>query len=383
MPMRIGIDARWIFEQISGIGTYTHELIRHLAQIDRNNEYVLFFDNDAMMHRVSQATHLTLAPNFRTELLPFGIFSVRGQLQLPSVFRRLNLDVFHSPNYMIPLRAFPRNRPGRPRCVVTIHDLIPLIFPQHTPKALKSRFFPVYRRLMAEVAARADVILTVSNSSRKDVIEQFRILAPRQDDVIAVPNGVAPEYVAVVKPPRAPKTILYVGRFDPYKNVPKLMEAFARLRQIASFDVRLKVVGPPDPRYPEGQRRAKELGLDPWIDWAGYAADGALVTAYQQADLFVLLSKYEGFGLTLLEAMACGTPVVCSNRSSLPEVAGDAALLVDPDDTEAAAQAMARALSDDALRADLRAKGLKQAMKFTWTRTAAMTMKAYEQAVAL
>jgi glycosyltransferase involved in cell wall biosynthesis len=381
--MKIGIDARWIFPHISGIGTYTQELIRGLAQIDRENEYILFFDNQARMQKVAEHVRLDRAPNFKTHLLSFGVFSPVGQFCLPKLIRRLGLDIFHSPNYMMPLPAFPRQRHGRTRCVVTIHDLIPLLFPQFTPKALKTRLFPVYKRLMIEVGARADTILTVSESSRRDVIEHLGIPTARHGDVIAVPNGVAAEYMPSEKKAGAEKQILYVGRFDPYKNVPGLIDAFAKVRERSKTPVRLRIVGPMDPRYPEGPAKARELGLEPFITWDGYTSDDGLVKAYQQADVFVLLSLYEGFGLTVLEAMACGTPLVCSIRSSLPEVAGSAALLVDPADSSQAADAIARVLDDARLAADLREKGVRQAAKFSWTRTATMTLKAYEHAMAL
>jgi len=216
--MKIGIDARWIFPHISGIGTYTQELIRGLAQIDRENDYVLFFDDKARMEKIAEYVRLDLAPNFRTHLLPFGVFSPTGQICFPKIIRTLGLDIFHSPNYMIPFLPFPRQRLGRTRCVVTIHDLIPLLFPQFTPKALKTRLYPIYKRLMVEVGARADTILTVSESSRRDVINHLEIPVERHGNVIAVPNGVASEYVPAEKRRAAEKVILYVGRFDPYKN---------------------------------------------------------------------------------------------------------------------------------------------------------------------
>ena len=379
--MKIGIDARWIFPHISGIGTYTQELIRGLAQVDRQNEYVLFFDDKARMRKIAEYVRLDLAPNFKTHLVSFGVFSPLSQICFPKIIRTLDLDVFHSPNYMMPLLAFPRHRAGRTRCVVTIHDLIPLLFPQFTPKALKTRLYPVYKRLMVEVGARADTIVTVSESSRRDVIEHLGIPATRHDDVISVANGVAVEYAPAEKQHGPEKTILYVGRFDPYKNVTGLIETFAKVRERIKTPVRLRIVGPADHRYPEAPARARALGLDPFITWGGYASDEGLVKAYQHADVFVLLSLYEGFGLTVLEAMACGTPVVCSICSSLPEVAGSAALMVDPRNAVQAADAIVRVLEDAKLAADLREKGVRQAAKFTWTRTATMTLKAYEHAV--
>jgi glycosyltransferase involved in cell wall biosynthesis len=381
--MKIGIDARWIFPRISGIGMYTQELIRGLAQLDRRNEYILFFDDPARMRKIAERVRLDQAPNFKTHLLPFGVFSPLGQIRFPQIIRKLGLDLFHSPNYMVPLLAFPRHRPGRARCVVTIHDLIPLLFPQFTPKALKTRLYPVYKRLMVEVGARADAILTVSESSRRDVIERLGIPAARDRDIIAVPNGVAPEYRPAEKKRGAEKSILYVGRFDPYKNVTGLIEAFAKARKRCKMPVRLRVVGPADPRYPEAPARARQLGLDPFIAWDGYVSGEDLVNAYQDADVFVLLSFYEGFGLTVLEAMACGTPVVCSSRSSLPEVAGSAALMVDPDDSTQTAAAIVRVLEDARLAAELHEKGMRRAAQFTWTRTAAATLKAYEQILSL
>ena len=381
--MKIGIDARWIFPQISGIGMYTQELIRGLAQIDRRNDYVLFFDDESRMRKIVEHVELDQAPNFKTHLLPFGVFSPLGQIRFPQIIRKLGLDLFHSPNYMMPLLAFPRRRFGHMRCVVTIHDLIPLLFPQFTPMALKTRLYPVYKRLMVEVGARADVILTVSDSSRRDVIERLGIPTARHGDVIAVPNGVAPEYTPAEKKRGVGKLILYVGRFDPYKNVTGLIETFAKVRERCKMPVRLRVVGPADPRYPQAPARARQMGLDPFIAWNGYASEEGMVNAYRDADMFVLLSLYEGFGLTVLEAMACGTPVVCSARGSLPEVVGSAALLVDPDDSAQAAAAIVRVLEDVKLSAELREKGLRQAAKFTWTRTAAMTRNAYEHAMRL
>lgn len=377
--MRIGLDARWIFPELSGIGTYTAELIRELARSDAGHDFILFFNNPAIRDRVWQSAGLHEHPRFCAQMVPWGVFSPWSQLRLPAVLKRLSLDVFHSPNYMIPFRAFPRGRPHAAKCIVTIHDLIPLLFPEHTPKALKTRLFPLFKRLMSEVGARADAILTVSETSRADIIRSLRIPAGQDLRVRVVYNGVAPEYQSVPRPAAAKKTILYVGRFDPYKNVEGLLEVFARVRSRGGPDVRLRIIGAPDPRYPEAPRKARELGLEGAVEWSGYAGGMDLVAAYQQADVFALLSRYEGFGLTVLEAMACGTPVVCSRIGALREVAGDAALLVDPDDPEAAADALWRVLNDSGVATDLSRKGPERARQFTWARTAADTVKIYEE----
>ena len=387
--MKIGIDARWILAELSGIGAYTRELIRRLVLQDGDNKYVLFFDDENRMNEVMAGTGASRIARFQAHRLPYGPFSPRGQFELPGLFRELQLDVFHSTNYMIPLFAFPRKwfglrRKGHrgARCVVTIHDVIPLVFPHYAPRSKKARLFPVYRRLMMEVGARADRILTDSRASHDDVIRHLRIPASRHADVQAIPIGVAPEFKPGERPAPDHKTILYVGRLDPYKNVPGLVRVLSRVRALSSLDVRLKIAGPPDPRYPEAMDLAKELGLHHWIEWTGYLSTSELVRTYQQADVLALLSKYEGFGLPVLEAMACGTPVVCSNCASLPEVAGAAALLVDPTHIDEAADAIVRILKDESLAAGLREKGLRQAAKFTWADTARATLEAYRRAVA-
>ncbi|MFH1970115.1 MAG: glycosyltransferase family 1 protein [Verrucomicrobiota bacterium] len=389
--MKIGIDARWIFKELSGIGSYTRELIRHLARLDRVHTFVIYFSDPALRDRTVVETDLDRAPNFSTCLLPFGLFSIRNQLRLPGLLAEAALDVFHSPNYMIPLRAFPRERPGRIRCVTTIHDLIPLMFPAYAPRAWKRRFFLLYRWLMHEVAVRSDLVLTDSRSSQDDVVRYLRLPPER---VLAIPLGVLPKF----QPPartdagttgwtpgsaRAEQTILWVGRADPYKNLVGLIEAFAALRKQYQLPVKLHIVGPNDRRYPEASRRTAGLGVADAVTWLGYLPDDRLVSEYQNADVFVQPSWYEGFGLPVLEAFACGTPVICSNKGSLPEVAGGAALIVQPQDMIGLAEAMRRVLTDFRLARDMRARGLRQAQKFTWEATARMTMEAYKKAKSL
>ncbi|MBI2438252.1 MAG: glycosyltransferase family 4 protein [Lentisphaerae bacterium] len=384
--MKIAIDARWIFREMSGIGSYTRELIRHLALLDCAHRFVIYFSDPALRERTIAETELSRAPNFTTALLPFGLFSIPNQLRLPRRLAEDGLNVFHSPNYMIPLRAFPRGRPGPIRCVTTIHDLIPLMFPAYTPRAWKRRFFPLYRWLMREVAARANLILTDSQSARADVLRYLR--APPQR-VLAIPLGVLKKFQPLKRADWAPggggaeKTILWVGRADPYKNLVGLIEAFAALLKQYRLSVELHLVGPRDQRYPEAQRSAVRLGISDAVKFLGYLPDDRLVSEYQQADLFVQPSWYEGFGLPVLEAFACGVPVICSNKGALPEVAGSAALTVQPQDTLGLTEAMRRLLTDFRLARDLAERGVQQAQKYTWEATARQTLAAYEQAASL
>lgn len=390
--MKIAIDARWIYPRISGIGAYTRELLRALATLDTPHEFTVFFDRTDIRNRTAREAGLLDRPRFILRVLPWGVFSPRSQLALPGLLRREGFDVFHSPNYMIPLLAFPRRRPGRVRAVVTIHDVIPLLFPDHAPRSRKSRLFFLYRWLMAEVARRADCLIAVSEASRVDCLSQLRIPPERADRVSAVPNGVSerfvppPEGLAPRRNPEdraTPRTCLYVGRADPYKNLDGLLRAFARARAVAPFPLLLVIAGPRDERYPEAPALARELGIDAQVTWTGYLSDADLLRHYQSADLLALPSRYEGFGLPVMEAMACGTPVLASTAASLREIAGEAAVFADPDDIEGMARGMLEILTQPALAARLAQAGLKRAATFTWARTAERTLAVYERAAGL
>jgi glycosyltransferase involved in cell wall biosynthesis len=378
--MNIAIDARWIFPEITGIGAYTRELLRHLAAQDGDNRYLLLFGDAGLRDRTFREAALTGRPNVAAAVLPYGLFSIRNQLQLPGFLRRQGVDVFHSTNYMIPLAAFPRRKPGRIGCVVTVHDVIPLLFPEAAPRSRKSRVFALYRRLMIEIGRRADRIVTVSETSRGDVIRQLRIPADRAAAVQAIHSGIGDMFRPA--PPTSPgpgRTILYVGRSDPYKNLFGLVEAFAAARARCREPLRLVIVGPRDPRYPEPAQRALTLGVGAAVTWAGYLHDDALVAAYQQADVLAMPSRYEGFGFPVLEAMACGTPVVCSDIPTHREIAGDAAMFANPESTPELADALVRVLTDAALRRALAAQGLARAARFTWAATAARTLAVYRE----
>ncbi len=381
--MKIAIDTRWIFAHISGIGEYTRELVRNLAVLDRTHEYTLIFNDEAVMQRTIQELDLDAALNFRMHLVPYGLFSPMGQWQLPRDLRRLGIDLFHSTNYMIPLLAFPRNRQGRIRCVVTIHDVIPLLFRDHAPRSRKARLYPLYRRLMLEIGARADRVVTVSAASAADIARMLEIPAGGRTKLCPIHNGVAARFRPPSSRPRksnaTERRLLYVGRADPYKNLPILIEAFARARAHLPFPCRLLVAGSPDPRYPEAMQRAAQLNIADAVQWTGYVSDNDLVSLYQKADALVHPSRYEGFGLQVVEAMACGLPVICSNAGALPEVAGDAALLVAPDDIDGFAREIESVLTDPSLADTLSRKGPPQSAHFTWRTTAEKTLLVYNE----
>lgn len=379
--MKIAIDARWIFNEISGIGAHTRELIRHIAREDRTNTYYLIFSDRALAERTWVEAELADKSNFRPDIVPWSVFSPHSQLMLPARLSRHGIEVYHSPNYMIPLACFPRGRAGKIRCVATIHDLIPLLFPSATPRALKTRLFPIYRRLMLEIGARADRIIAVSEASRADIIQHLKITPERAGIVKVIYNGVSPRFTPVASQPSeaSPKTILYVGRSDPYKNLPLLIDAFSLARQQIPFPIQLKILGPRDPRYPEAAQRVQALGLEGTVIWAGYQTHQALVQAYQEAAVVALPSRYEGFGLPMVEAMACGTPMLCSDIPVLREIGGAAAFYTPLDDSRGLASGLARVLTDTTLRQTMVRQGLEQARRFSWTEAARKTIALYHE----
>ncbi|HMP96813.1 MAG TPA: glycosyltransferase family 1 protein [Kiritimatiellia bacterium] len=375
-PLHVVIDARWIFPEISGIGLYTQELIAALVRQPGPHRYTILFHRDEVMARTAGQTHFTMNPAFSAELIDHGPFAPKDQWILPWRLHRWKPDVFHAPNYMMPLFL-----PAPIKRIVTIHDLIPLLFRDYAPRSRKNRLFPIFRRLMHGVAERSDRIIAVSDSTRRDI--ETHLLAARgsTDKIRVVPEGVRAVYQPGTRPGRKELEFLYVGRRDPYKNLPLLVEALAEVRR-QGHAARLRVVGGEDERYPEARQRASTLNVNAHITWSGYVPDRDLVIAYQEADAFVLPSNYEGFGLPVLEAMACGTPVICSNTSSLPEVAGDAALYIDPARLDTLVEAMIRLLSEPELREDLRRRGLARAALFSWDETARLTRAVYEDVCA-
>lgn len=376
--MKICIDARWIFPELSGVGLYTQELIRGLATVDTDNDYLLLFDRDEVLERTRTVTGFDRSPRFRAARIPYGVFDWRSQVLLPVWLARQDVEVFHATNYFMPLIRF-----GRVARVVTIHDLIPVLFPDHAPRSRKSRVYPLFCALLRAVAARADLIIAPSAATRRDILRELRVPERRAGKVRVIPEGVTPDFRPGPKAADRPeKIILYVGRSDPYKNLPRLVEALAGVRA-NGVPARLRIVGSPDPRYPEARERARALGLDPYIDWTGYVSTDRLIREYQTADVFCLPSRYEGFGLTVLEAMACGTPVVCSNFGSLPEVVGDAARLVDPAVLPELIAALTEVLTREEVAADLARRGLARAALFTWERSAQLTVEAYRLASTL
>ena len=369
--MRVAIDARKLHD--FGIGTYIRNLLRHLGKIDRETEYVL------LCHAADLGIAAQLGPNFRTVLEASPNYSLREQIHVPWVLRRERPDVFHAPHYVL--------SPATPcRAVVTIHDCIHLMFPQYLP----NRAAYVYARaLMWNAARQAHRILTVSEASKRDIIHFFNV-APEK--VVVAYNAIEERFAATPSDEAIARVreryqldhqfVLYVGNIKPHKNLVRLIEAFDQLRRRGFDDLKLLIIGDEISKLPALRRAVHSHKLHKHVRFLGYLQDETLAILYRLAAVFVFPSLYEGFGLPPLEAMASGTPVVTSNVSSMPEVAGDAAVLVDPYNVDSIVDGIAAVLRDPPLREALRARGFARAGEFSWARSVARTQALYQEVCA-
>ena len=370
---RIGIDYTSAIRQSAGIGRYTRNLIAALADIDRMNNYVLFSGG-----RI--ASEESWPPNFCTRSVPLtdrhlAILWQRLRLPLPVELLTGKLDIYHSPDFVLP-------PVWRARTALTVHDLSFLRHPEcSSPPLLNYLLGNVPRSI-----GRADAILADSQNTRDDLIDLLHVPPDRVHVVYpGVEERFSPErdesqIDEVVRRYQVRRPfILGVGTLQPRKNFPRLMRAFDLLRQERAVPHQLVIAGVQGWLSEEIQETLSELDLGDDIRLTGFVADEDLPDLYRAADLFAFPSLYEGFGIPVLEAMGCGTPVVTSNVSSLPEVAGDAALLVPPEDVQALAEAMWRLVDDDALRVGLRLKGYQLVNRFTWPQAAKRLLSVYQE----
>jgi glycosyltransferase involved in cell wall biosynthesis len=375
MPDAIGLDYTAAIHQRAGIGRYVRELTGALARLRPDADLRLFaagaggrdlppIPHPATLHpsRLSERTHNRLWHRLR---LPLPVELWTGRLGL-----------FHAADFALP-PTLPHTR-----TVLTVFDLSYESYPDEAMPGMARYLAAVVPRS----ARRADQVMTISEASRADLIRRYGIPADKVS--IAYPGVEGrfhpqpdPERQAALRAqlglPHAP-LVLTVGTLQPRKNHVVLVDAFARLA--ATTDAVLIIAGGEGWAYGEVRRRVAKLQLSERVKFAGFVPDGDLPTLYRLADVFVYPSLYEGFGLPVLEAMACGVPVVTSDRSSMPEITGpDAGLLADPTSAEDTAAAIATLLADSRLAASLRERGLARAKGFTWERTAKAVWEVYDR----
>jgi alpha-1,3-rhamnosyl/mannosyltransferase len=371
--VRIGIDGRYIADHFPGIGRYTYNLATKLPELAPDTDFVLFH-NPRLLNTRYDPERLALNPNLRLIPVDVPTRSLKEQHQLRSLTKALSLDLLHSPYYAMPYW---------PHCpsVVTMYDLIPMIYPQHLPHRWTSW---VFRATASLATRRASQIIAISESTRRDLVRFFGA----SENKITVTHLAADEKFRPLDSQQRGNTlrtfglperyILYLGINKPHKNLAFLLQVFRELRT----EAKLVLAGKEDPRYLQVREETRRLGLGDSVVFLGDVLESDLPMIYNGAEVFVFPSLYEGFGLPVLEAMACGTPVVCSNTSSLPEIVGDAAICLHPQDRGAWVAALTEVLKNQQLRAELQAKGLARAAEFSWQKAARETMAVYRSVLA-
>jgi glycosyltransferase involved in cell wall biosynthesis len=376
-PLRIGFDATAAVSQGGGIGRYTRELLRALALGDVENTYRVFFASRTQPHSLPP-----LPPRFHVRRLPFHDIWLarvwqRARAPLPVNWITGPIDIYHSPDFTLP----PVSRGTR--TLLTVHDLSFVRDPASAAPGLRGYLNVVVPRSVA----RADAILADSAATRDDLMDLYHT-PPEKISVLycgihesfrPVTDAAALDRVRRAYGLGAAPFILAVSTIQPRKNYVRLIQALARLKQP---DVRLVIAGGKGWLFEEIFAEVERLGVQGRVIFPGFVADDDLPALYSAARVLAYPSLYEGFGLPMLEAMACSTPVVASTAACLPEVAGDAAWLVPPTDVDALAAALDQALTDETARAEMTARGRARAAMFDWARSAEQLLAIYRRLAA-
>ncbi len=358
-------DVRAAQAHFPGVGRYARNLASALPAALAPDERLTLLRDPA-----HAAADLPVADE-RVQVIdaPFSHFAPAQQWRMPALLRRAGASLYHSPYYLMPLR------PGVP-AVVSLHDLIPLHYPQYHGAAARLAF-----AVSVRLAVRAaQTVLAPSATIAADIRERLGVPAQRLAVVPYAADAIfRPQPPGTVAAMRArlgvpDDYVLCVGANRPHKNLVRLIEAWARLQPQPRP---LVIAGPWDARYPEARARAAALGLGDAVRFLGAVSEDDLPALYSGAKLFVFPSEYEGFGFPALEAMACGTPVACAAGGSLPEVVGVAARLFPPHDVDAISESIDALLRNATARADLARRGTARAATFTWARTAQQTLEVY------
>ncbi|OQY46060.1 MAG: hypothetical protein B6242_08865 [Anaerolineaceae bacterium 4572_78] len=367
MNIQVGFISYGLDRSPGGIGRYMKEM---LAILPHKEVEV------TTLHAGRTQSHNGTVSLPGAKLLP-GLLTI-GQIEIGLVVKQQNLDIIHDSTGCIPLMFAGTKR------VATIYDVIPYIYPETSSKL----DWLIYRFWLPKVVHHIDAVFTISQQSKQDIMKYLKVKPEKIFNMSCAANSTYQPMTRIQINPILRKHginfpyILYVGSIEARKNLKRLLESFALLlKQLPQ--AQLVIVGAKKWKFTPIFETVQRLNLESHLHFTGYIPDEDLPAIYNGADVFVFPSLYEGFGLPVLEAMACGTPVITSNISSLPEVAGKAALYVFPKNIQEITDAMYRLLTDSALADDLRTRGLTQAKKFSWEKTAQETIAVYKQICSL
>lgn len=365
--MKIGIISDAINDKnVTGIGTYTYNLLKILQVKSKHNRY---FSINHLNVKMFDIDNLIIENPFKRILQTYMWYPY-----LIIRLRKNDLDLIHNPSQI------PTFFDTKQIYIITVHDLTPIIF----PKEHKSGKSLIYKLLFPRTLKTADKIIAVSYSTKQDLLKYFKL----PDKQIKVIHEAADEKFQPLDKETIQKFktkynlnspfILYVGTLEPRKNIPTLIKAFYNLRKY-NLPHKLVITGKKGWKYNSIFETIEKLGIQDDVIFTGYVPNEDLPALYNAADLFVYPSLYEGFGLPPLEAMSSGCPVITSNTSSLPEVVGDAGIMIDPYDVDTLANSIYKVLTNDGLKADMVEKGLERAKMFSWEKTVKETLKIYRE----
>lgn len=368
--MKIGIDgraAKWYHG--TGIGTYTNQLILSLNNVDNDNNYLIFMPQCDSINN--------LKSNFKTEFvdsIPSNSFW--DDINVPNILNNADIDLYHVPQNGVGLSENIKCKK-----VITLHDIIPL----RMPETVSDRYLKIFNDELPKILDNCDGIITVSDFSKNDIAKEFdfpydkiyvtqlaadEIYRPlskcQSKDLITKKYGIQEDF------------ILYVGGFSPRKNILGLIEAYSNLPSKLKETFKLVITGRKGPSYDKYKNRAEELHVSNNVVFTDFVPIEDMPLFYNATEVLVYPSFYEGFGLPPIEAMACGTPVIASNVTSLPEVCYESALFIDPNDIDALSYDIERVLSNSLLRLTMVKKSLTRSKNFSWNKTALDTISAYK-----
>ncbi|MCK5465991.1 glycosyltransferase family 4 protein [Candidatus Parcubacteria bacterium] len=367
---KIGIDARMYGYAQTGIGNYIRHLLKYIFELDKENNYVIFllpeeYDNFEL-------------PNERIRKIKVSAkwYGWKEQFLFPIELYKENLDLMHFTHFNSPVLYFKKS-------IVTIHDVTPYFFPGHKMKSVIRKIG--FRTVFFSSVKKASKVIAVSKNTKIDIVKHFKIKKNKIDVIYEGADGqfkvinnnqkiteIKKKY-NITKP-----FIFYTGVWRNHKNLVGLVKAFGILKNKYKLNYQLVLGGKEDPYYPEVRKTWEKLKLEKEIIRTGFIKQEELSLFYNAAEIFVIPSFYEGFGLIGLEAMSCGTPVVSSDKTSLPEVLGDAAIYFNPNNPEEMAEKMKLVLTDKKLYNELREKGFKQVEKYSWERMGGETIEIYD-----
>jgi glycosyltransferase involved in cell wall biosynthesis len=376
--IKVGIDARFAVHNRRGIGNYTLKLIQNLAKIDTNNEYILYTNKEDVDNVLPSQS------NFRIKTIFPSNYFLWEQIVLPIQAKKDKIEILHCTGNTSPIfldKAI--------KLVSTIHDVMFLKDYSELPKSTSyyQRLGRLYRKLIVPQAIRRlSMALTISEFSKKDIlkhipqfdINRIKIVHPAANESFSQVDKIKASLKIRNKFGIDCSYVLTLGALDPRKNTELVIKTYIELKNKNIINEKLLIVGIPNWKQSIFYNIVLESNFKQDIVFLDFVSEDDLVLLYNCASIFLYPSLYEGFGIPLLEAMACGVPVVTSNVTSMPEIAGDAALLINPNNGQELKAAMTKLLDDEKLRNDLIARGLKQAKEYSWMKTAEQTLAIYE-----